>query len=80
MGTASSTGRPISNALTERGRDGAHTLLTAQRRMGKTSLVRELLRRLKDEGRFETIFVDLEGASTPADAVAEIGFQSADGV
>ena len=63
-------------ALTERVRDGTHTLLTAQRRMGKTSLVRELLRRLKDEGRFETIFVDLEGASTPADAVAEIGFQA----
>ena len=34
------------------------------------------MRRLKDEGRFETIFVDLEGASTPADAVAEIGFQA----
>ena len=33
-------------ALEERVRDGAHTLLTAQRRMGKTSLVRELLRRL----------------------------------
>ena len=63
-------------ALLGRVRDGTHTLLTAQRRMGKTSLVRELLRRLKDEGRFETIFVDLEGASTPADAVAEIGFQS----
>ena len=69
-------------ALTERVRDGTHTLLTAQRRMGKTSLVRELLRRLKDEGRlkdeecFETVFVDLEGASTPADAVAEIGFQA----
>ena len=63
-------------ALTERVRDGTHTLLTAQRRMGKTSLVRELLRRLKVEGRFETIFVDLEGASTPADAIAEIGFQS----
>ena len=63
-------------ALTERVRDGAHTLLTAQRRMGKTSLVRELLRRLADEGRFETIFVDLEGASTPADAIAEIGFRS----
>ena len=63
-------------ALTERVHDGTHTLLTAQRRMGKTSLVRELLRRLKDEGRFETIFVDLEGASTPADAIAEIGFQS----
>ena len=63
-------------ALTERVRDGTHTLLTAQRRMGKTSLVRELLRRLADEGCFETIFVDLEGASTPADAVAEIGFQA----
>ena len=63
-------------ALAERVRDGGHTLLTAQRRMGKTSLVRELLHRLKDEGRFETIFVDLEGASTPADAVAEIGFQA----
>ena len=28
--------------LAERVRNGAHTLLTAQRRMGKTSLVREL--------------------------------------
>ncbi len=63
-------------ALTERVRDGTHTLLTAPRRMGKTSLVRELLRRLKDAGDVETIFVDLEDASTPADAIAEIGFQS----
>ena len=63
-------------ALTERVQDGTHTLLTAQRRMGKTSLVRELLRRLKDEGRFETIFVDLEGAFAPADAISEIGFRS----
>ena len=63
-------------ALTERVRDGIHTLLTAQRRMGKTSLVRELLRRLKGEGCFEPIFVDLEGARTPADAIAEIGVQS----
>ena len=60
-------------ALAERARDGSHTLLTAQRRMGKTSLVRELLRRLGQEGRFETVFVDLEDAGTPADAVAEIG-------
>ena len=37
-------------ALTERMGEGIHTLLTAQRRMGKTSLVRELLRRLKQEG------------------------------
>ena len=63
-------------ALAERVRDGSHTLLTAQRRMGKTSLVRELLRRLTDEGGFDTIFVDLEGAATAADAIAEIGAQS----
>ena len=63
-------------ALTERVQDGVHTLLTAQRRMGKTSLVRELLRRLKDGGCFETIFVDLEDALTPADAISEIGVQS----
>ena len=59
-------------ALTERVREGTHTLLTAQRRMGKTSLVRELLRRLKDEGCFETVFVDLEDARTKEDAIAEI--------
>ena len=63
-------------ALTDRVREGAHTLLTAQRRMGKTSLVRELLRRLKDSGQCETIFVDLESAATPADAIAEIAFQA----
>ena len=61
-------------ALGERVEDGTHTLLTAQRRMGKTSLVRELLRRLSDEGHHETLFVDLEGVDTPADAVAEIAF------
>lgn len=63
-------------ALAERVRDGTHTLLTAQRRMGKTSLVRELLRRLQREGEFETIFVDLEAAADPADAIAEIGVQA----
>ena len=63
-------------ALEERVRDGTHTLLTAQRRMGKTSLVRELLQRLADTGEFETVFVDLEAAMDPADAVAEIGVQA----
>ena len=53
--------------------NGTHTLLTAQRRMGKTSLIRELLRRLRAEGRFETVFVNLEDARTAADAVVEIG-------
>ena len=63
-------------ALTERAQDGTHTLLTAQRRMGKTSLVREMLRRLEEDGRFHTIFVDLEAADTPEDAIAEIAARS----
>ena len=58
--------------LAERVGNGTHTLLTAPRRMGKTSLVRELLRRLAAEGRFDTIFVDLEDVGTLADAIAEI--------
>ncbi|MXX65871.1 MAG: ATP-binding protein [Chloroflexi bacterium] len=63
-------------ALAERIRDGHHTLLTAQRRMGKTSLVRELLRRLQIGGNYETVFVDLEACMDPADAIAEIAFQA----
>ena len=46
---------PELQALTERVHDGVHTLLTAQRRMGKTSLTRELLRRLSGTGEFETL-------------------------
>ena len=64
------------DVLADRVRDGTHTLLTAQRRMGKTSLVRELLRRLDREGHSATIFVDLDDAFEPADAVAELGVQS----
>lgn len=63
-------------ALIERVDDGTHTLVTAQRRMGKTSLVRELLRRLAEKGDFETVFVDLEDASTAADAVVEVAAAS----
>ena len=62
--------------LTDRVRNGTHTLLTAQRRMGKTSLVRELLRRLAREGDFETVFVDLGDVGSAADAIVEIGVQS----
>ena len=63
-------------ALMERVEDGTHTLVTAQRRMGKTSLVRELLRRLQERGDFATVFVDLEDATTAADAVVEIATAS----
>ena len=64
------------DALRERVENGTHTLLTAQRRMGKTSLVRELLHRLDDEGQFATVFVDLEAAMDGADAVAEMAIQA----
>ena len=63
-------------ALLERVEDGTHTLLTAQRRMGKTSLVRELLRRLERRREFASVFVDLEDATTAADAVVEIAAAS----
>ena len=63
-------------SLRERVANGTHTLLTAQRRMGKTSLVREHLRRLDEEGEFATVFVDLEGAMDAADAVAELTTQA----
>ncbi|MYI88775.1 MAG: ATP-binding protein [Gammaproteobacteria bacterium] len=66
-------------ALEERVRDGTHTLLTAQRRMGKTSLVRELLRRLGKTDDFDTVFVDLETAMNTAGAVAELRIQSNEG-
>lgn len=62
--------------LESRIRDGTHTLLTAQRRMGKTSLVRELLRRLGQTDGAGCLFVDLEDARDPADAVVAIGLQS----
>ncbi len=62
--------------LRERVQNGTHTLLTAQRRMGKTSLVREFLRQLEDEGHYTTVFVDLEAANDPSDAVAEIAIRA----
>ena len=78
----SSTGRWVSHEdffdreselkiLKARVRDGNHTLLTGQRRMGKTSVVRELGRRLEDEG-WVFLFTDVEGATCAEDVVADI--------
>jgi hypothetical protein len=50
---------------------GAHQLLIAQRRMGKTSLMKETARRLK--GRYLTLFVDLQKCSSAIDVIAELG-------
>ena len=62
--------------LQGRVRDGTHTLLTAQRRMGKTSLVRELLRRLRKADEVGSLFVDLDDARDPADAIVAISLQT----
>lgn len=62
--------------LSERVREGNHTLLVGQRRMGKTSVVRELLRRLQATGEFATVFMDFEDAQSPAETVVELATAS----
>ena len=49
---------------------GAHQLLIAQRRMGKTSLMRETARRLGD--RYLVVFVDLQKCSSSPDVIVEL--------
>ena len=56
--------------LTEYIDEGAHVLLIAQRRIGKTSLMREIARRIRD--RYICLQVDLEKSESPADAVVEL--------
>ena len=79
----SSTGRWVSGAnffdrdaelhiLEQRVRDGNHVLLTGQRRMGKTSIARELGRRLTESGGRITLFTDIEDATCPEDVIADI--------
>ena len=78
----SSTGRWVSGddffdrepelrLLESRVRDGNHVLLTGQRRMGKTSVARELGRRLESRG-WTSIFADVEGAACPEDVIADV--------
>lgn len=57
--------------LETRVRESNHTLLTGQRRMGKTSIARELGRRLAGDG-WTTLFADVEDAACAEDAIAEI--------
>lgn len=51
--------------------DGNHVSLTGQRRMGKTSVARELGRRLEEDD-WVFLFADIEGAPGPEDVIAEI--------
>lgn len=54
----------------EKIQEGAHILLIAQRRMGKTSLMHEVARRLED--RYACLFVDLQKAASASDAMVEL--------
>ncbi len=78
----SSTGRWVSGGdffnrkrelqiLETRVRDRNHILLTGQRRMGKTSVLQELGRRLEGDG-WIFLFADVEGATCAEDAIADI--------
>ena len=78
----SSTGRWVSGddffdrelelkALEGRIRDFNHVLLTGQRRMGKTSITRELGRRVEARG-WGFIPADVQGATCPEDVIAGI--------
>ena len=51
--------------------DSNHVLLTGQRRMGKTSIARELGRRLEGQG-WSFLFVDVEDATCEEDVIAHM--------
>jgi hypothetical protein len=55
-------------------RDGANIAMSAPRRIGKTSLMREVARRL--EGEFAAVHVDLQGALSLEDVVVELTLAS----
>ena len=78
----SSTGRWVSGedffdreaeleVLESRVRGRNHVLVSGQRRMGKTSILRELGRRLECDG-WTFLFVDVEGAGDPEDVIADM--------
>ena len=62
---------PELRLLELRVRDGNHVLLTGQRRMGKTSITRELGRRLESKG-WTPLFTDVGDAVGPEDVIADI--------
>jgi hypothetical protein len=56
--------------LTNKVDEGANILLVAQRRIGKTSILAELYGRLRE--RYTCLFVDLQGARSSAQAIADL--------
>lgn len=78
----SSTGRWVSGddffnrdgelrILESRIQDGNHIVMTGQRRMGKTSILQELGRRLEEKG-WIFLFADVEGATSEEDVVTKL--------
>lgn len=57
--------------LESRVRDGNHLVMTGQRRMGKTSILRELGRRLKQEG-WVFLFADVEADRSEEDVITSL--------
>ncbi|MBU0462450.1 MAG: ATP-binding protein, partial [Proteobacteria bacterium] len=53
-------------------KERGHCSLTAQRRMGKTSLARELCRQLEQSGDYYCFFVDIEEAQLPEDVIKDM--------
>ena len=62
---------PELRILESRVHDRNHVLLSGQRRMGKTSVLRELGRRLEARG-WDFLFTDVEGATCPEDVIADV--------
>lgn len=52
-------------------REGANILLIAQRRMGKTSLIREIASRFKED--FHCLYIDIEKTETPEEFIVQLG-------
>ena len=62
---------PELRVLERRVREGNHVLLIGQRRMGKTSIAKELGQRLETQG-WVFLFTDVEAATCPEDVIADI--------
>ncbi len=60
------------NRLIELLDEGENILIVAPRRIGKTSLVQESLRRMTERRRDIGLFVDIQNCSTPEEVIVEI--------
>lgn len=52
--------------------EGESLLLVAPRRVGKTSLLRETIRKLDERGKDYGLFIDIQNCSTPEEVIVEL--------